>query len=339
MVVADDGQQVGARAQRTHDALADGRVRAHDANLVTGQRARFQQDRVGDADLADVMDDPAAVEGVERALWQPQLHADMARSLGHAMRVLLGVLVLRLDSRGQREDHLLGAVERVVHGLQPQSRAHARNQLDPVDRLAHEVVGAGLQRQDPVVRVVERGQHHDRQKPSSGPGLDAPADLVAVHARHLHVEQDQVGRLPVDGGKRGKAVLGRPQPAVKIRKEGLDERPVDLAVVDDEHERRSMRCLSLLHHRHSAGSPRAARVPFKWMLIRRGAGSAGLADVLAPAAWWALSLPAIRFRDHDDGNHDYQRSHRRHRRDEGREAAEPAGGPARKGRVEDSQHR
>src|SRR6266566_804069 len=174
---------------------------------------------------------------------------------------------------------------------------------------------------------------------SSAPGLDAPADLVAVHARHLHVEQDQVGRLPVYGGKRGRAVLGRPQPAVKIRKEGLDERPVDLAVVDDEHERRSMRCLSLLHHRHSAGSPRAARVPFKWMLIRRGAGSAGLADVLAPAAWWALSLPAIRFRDHDDGNHDYQRSHRRHRRDEGREAAEPAGGPARKGRVEDSQHR
>src|SRR6266566_2572319 len=96
---------------------------------------------------------------------------------------------------------------------------------------------------------------------------------------------------------------------------------------------------ALMRHRHSAGSPRAARVPFKWMLIRRGAGSAGLADVLAPAAWWALSLPAIRFRDHDDGNHDYQRSHRRHRRDEGREAAEPASGPARKGRVEDSQHR
>ena len=50
----------------------------------------------------------------------------------------------------------------VGHHLQAREAAHAGEQRDVVDRLGEEVVGAGLQALDAVGRLVERGDHHDR---------------------------------------------------------------------------------------------------------------------------------------------------------------------------------
>src|SRR5438105_10424824 len=62
VVVADDRQKAGPRAQRGDDVLADDRVQVHRDLLVGVQRPWLEEDRVGDADLADVVDEPAAVE-------------------------------------------------------------------------------------------------------------------------------------------------------------------------------------------------------------------------------------------------------------------------------------
>ena len=142
VVVADDREQACSRAQRPDDALADDRMHAHRGKLPSVERSWLQQHRVGDADLADVVNDSAAVERVERTLRKPHLLSDASRGLGDAMSVPLRVRVLRFDRGREREDDLVGAVQIVVERLQPQRRADTRHELDTIDRLAHEVVGA-----------------------------------------------------------------------------------------------------------------------------------------------------------------------------------------------------
>ena len=48
------------------------------------------------------------------------------------------------------------------------------------------------------VRGIERGHHDDRQEPRRRVGAEPPADLVAAHLRHHHVEQHQVRLLGRD---------------------------------------------------------------------------------------------------------------------------------------------
>src|SRR5439155_3654704 len=182
----------------------------------------------------------AAIERVQRPLRQPDLLADVSRSLGDSMGVPLGIRVLRLDRGREREDHLVGAVQVVVKRLQPQRRADTRHELDAVDRLAHEVVGARLEREHPVLRMVEGGDHDHGQKPAPWARFDTPADLIAVHAGHLYVEQDEVGTFGVDGGQRRRAILCRADPAVEIAEVGLDQGAVHLTVIDDQHQRRGV---------------------------------------------------------------------------------------------------
>src|SRR5947209_665323 len=65
MVMADDREQRRPRAERTDDVLADDHMRPHDLSLVGVERAGLEKDGVGHADLSDVVDDTAAIQGVE----------------------------------------------------------------------------------------------------------------------------------------------------------------------------------------------------------------------------------------------------------------------------------
>ena len=100
----------------------------------------------------------------------------------------------------------------VVERLDAQQRAHAREQLGRVDRLAEEVVGAGVEALDALLGRIERGDQHDRQHRLRRVGADRAADVVAAHARHHHVEQHQVGPL---GGERASA--SAPEVALQVR--------------------------------------------------------------------------------------------------------------------------
>ena len=81
------------------------------------------------------------------------------------------------------------------HPPQPHQRAHAGEERDVVDRLGQEIVGAGLEAAQPVGDVRQRRHHDDRNVGGARVGLQPAAYLEPVHARHHHVEQDDVGQL------------------------------------------------------------------------------------------------------------------------------------------------
>ena len=86
----------------------------------------------------------------------------------------------------------------VGHHLQAHKAAHAREQRGIVHRLGEKIVGARVQAGDAVGRLVQRGHHHHRHMGGLGIGLDAAADFEAVHARHHHVEQNDIGLVLFD---------------------------------------------------------------------------------------------------------------------------------------------
>ena len=71
-----------------------------------------------------------------------------------------------------------------------EQRVDAGLELAHAERLGQEVVGAGLEPQQPVDLVVARGDHHDV---GVGDLADAPAGLDAVDPGQPEVEGDQVG--------------------------------------------------------------------------------------------------------------------------------------------------
>ena len=122
----------------------------------------------------------------------------------------------------------------VVERLDAQQRAHAREQLGLAHRLAEEVVGAGVEALGALLGRVERGDEDDRQHRVRRVGADRAAHVVAAHAGHHHVEQDEVGPLGGEHGERLGA-RGRGAGAVALRREQVGEQlDVQRDVVDDE---------------------------------------------------------------------------------------------------------
>ena len=118
--------------------------------------------------------------------------------------------------------------------LEPRERPDPGEQLGLVERLGEEVVGAGLEPLQ-ALRTATGGDHHDREELGAWVLPDPAADLAAVHAGHLHVEQDDVdlrrleqveGLLPARGGQ---------HLVVAWREHGVEESQVRRLVVDREH--------------------------------------------------------------------------------------------------------
>ncbi len=147
---------------------------------------------------------------------QPFLHAPRQRQLRlPAVAVLLQV-----------------AQKRLVFQVNPD----ARQQLRRVDRLGHEVGGAGGERVLPVVRTGQAALHQDRQVLPGRIGPDLTADLEPVHLRHHQVEQHQVRRSFPDPGERIDAILRRADigeaATLKHRHQKV---PVDPVVIDNQN--------------------------------------------------------------------------------------------------------
>src|SRR5207247_4118161 len=79
VVVTDDREQARRRMQRADDALPDLDMRLHLRQLDRVERSGLVEDRVRDADLAYVVDDHAAVQGVPRSRRRPQLLTEQTR--------------------------------------------------------------------------------------------------------------------------------------------------------------------------------------------------------------------------------------------------------------------
>jgi hypothetical protein len=77
-------------------------VRLHDGVLLIGELRRLVEDRVGDADLADVVQQAGEPHAPEPLAGEAELGRDRGGELRNRLAVAAGVGVLRVDGAGQR---------------------------------------------------------------------------------------------------------------------------------------------------------------------------------------------------------------------------------------------
>ena len=159
-------------AQHAHHLLGLGGVREG------GEAAQVEDD---DGDLAPVRGERIVHVAGDDALGQ--MRREEALELGQALQ-LPELLLHALLQAGVQLGELAGLrLHGVVEGLDAQQRPHPREQLGRVDGFAQEVVGAGFQAFDPLLRGIQRRHHHHRQDAGVGIRAQRLAHFVAAQVR------------------------------------------------------------------------------------------------------------------------------------------------------------
>mmetsp|Transcript_10422 Transcript_10422/g.42406 ORF Transcript_10422/g.42406 Transcript_10422/m.42406 type:complete len:382 (-) Transcript_10422:962-2107(-) len=246
------GAQVGGCAV-LQDVVAMAGVLLHHLEFVRRELAGLEQDVVGDADLADVVQRRGMQQQVQFVVRQAEPAADELGVMGHAQDVGagLGVTELRCPrqpqhglqlahaQRGGGPAHLERQVGRVLQqaGAGPREReqvAGAGRELDAIDRLGQEVIGPAGQGAVAGVLVGVGRDHQHRQLVTARAGAQPLHQLDAIQARHPVVQHDQVGPLLPRPGEAGLGIVERHGLAARDAFEQcLEQRQVDGVVVDD----------------------------------------------------------------------------------------------------------
>ena len=160
VVVADRRHRVAEEPEPVDDARALLGVALHQRPLLGRERGGLQQDRVGDRELADVVEERGVAEQVELRLGEAELAADRERELLHAARVAGRVRVARVDRRGERLHRRGRAL------LEQPVRLLERDvlRLDRLGRLAELLRGALLVGQVGLLRLAHQEQRHDEHR-------------------------------------------------------------------------------------------------------------------------------------------------------------------------------
>ena len=103
------------------------------------QRSRLAEDRLADADLADVMKDGPVAQ--DRQFMGPKVErlAQLNGVLHHVPQVLAGRGVLRLDGGSERKDDLLRPLQLLIQRVLLQRLVNGPGEHDRVDRPFREV--------------------------------------------------------------------------------------------------------------------------------------------------------------------------------------------------------
>ncbi len=195
------------------------RMRLHDVELFGGQASRLAQDVVGNADFADVVQRRRFRDEIDRARRQEmrvaRQRSKARRQLAHVLlrsaQVISRFIVANLGETSERMDaHVLhelvfahalrdfvferhvAVAHAVARLLELDVRAYARPHDRRAHRLRHVIDGAELEAAGLVFGAVHRGDEHDGYVVAVLRRAKAPQHLVAVHARHHDVEQDQI---------------------------------------------------------------------------------------------------------------------------------------------------
>src|SRR5215475_11775827 len=220
-------------AQHAHDLLGIGRLReggeAAQVEEHNGHLDAVAGQRIGRPTCQDQLRELRR----EEALEPPQpLH--LAHLLGHAL--LQGAIPLRELARLARLA--------VAQALLLQAGADAGAEEHGIERLGQVVLGPQLDAADHAPHLVEGGDHKHGQFAARGIVLEPPQHLVAVDARHHHVEEDQLdgrcqcsaqhleGDVAVGGGVHGVAVTN---------KAARQQIAIALVVVDHEEDAETRR--------------------------------------------------------------------------------------------------
>ena len=134
-----------------------------------------------------------------------------------------------VPGRGGAQSQLVG------QHLEPHEALDPGHELQVVDRLGQEVVGAGLEPANAVGNLVERGDHDDRDVRGCRIALETPANLEAVHVRHHHVEQHDIDLGVLAGLYRVGAVERGEHLEILSQEPGFEQLHIGGNVVDDEN--------------------------------------------------------------------------------------------------------
>ncbi len=148
-----------------------------------------------------------------------------------------GIGVEKILGRIQKSHALTGGFAHpqfVGHQFQAHQRAYPREQGGIVHRFGEKIVGARLQPGDAIGGLVQRRHHHHRNMGDPGIGLDAAADLEAVHAGHHHVQQHNVGNALRHAGQAFQPVEGGDDIEIFRRQLRFQKLDVGHDVIDDE---------------------------------------------------------------------------------------------------------
>src|SRR5258706_476971 len=201
-VVAYDRRDEGAHRQRLADPLADERMAAHLDPLGAGEGRRLREDRVVDPDLADVVEESPERDRAEGRGLQPERGADPVRERGQTLAVLLRERVLGLDRVRERGDDTVSAIDLGHRFGEAQDAPDTRHELGLVVGLRQEVVGPGVETGNDVLEAAAAREQDDGQRHGPGVGAEGAADIEAIHAGQLNVEDDKAGRF-VERGSEG----------------------------------------------------------------------------------------------------------------------------------------
>ena len=119
--------------------------------------------------------------------------------------------------------------------LEPDQRPNAGDQRDFVDRLGQEVVSARVETAHAIGWPVERGQENNRQMSGVARISQSSTDLETVHARHLHIEKNDVAFALLADGDRIGAVGRRQHLKIFQAQSRLEQFAVGPDVIDDQH--------------------------------------------------------------------------------------------------------
>jgi hypothetical protein len=148
-----------------------------------------------------------------------------------------------------------GLTQLLVLPADAQHGAHARAQLDAVDRLGEKIVGPRLQRQGGVVGALQRG---DQQDGDVAPALvlaQLAAQVHPAHPRHHQIGEDGGGGLGLQQLQRAGAALGLQQLVGLALQQRAQRGPRAGVVVDDQDLRLSA------GRGHRASSRSCAKMP------------------------------------------------------------------------------
>ena len=194
---------------------------SHDRHLGLVQLAGLHQHRVGDGDLAHVVQRGGHLDGAHVVLGQAHAFGHQPGHARHALQVGAGAGVAELDRARQARQRLALALLDFVHARQQPLLERQRPLLDRLRllaqleqvvaprpqlarayRLDQEVDHPRLQRRLPDRLVADDGDQDDRDVAVLGQPAEAAGELQPVHARHTVVEQQQVGGVVVAPGQR-----------------------------------------------------------------------------------------------------------------------------------------
>ncbi len=122
----------------------------------------------------------------------------------------------------------------VGHGLEADEAADPAEQGHVVDGFGQEIVSTRIEALQPVRRLIEGGDHHHGNMGRDRVALDPAADLEPVHARHHHVQQDDVAQALLADGDGIGAVEGCERVEIFEGELRLEEFYIREQVIDDE---------------------------------------------------------------------------------------------------------